>query len=185
VTWGSAVDRHRDELRSQARGGAQRPACDGGGSRPGTGAMDVNRLPVIQAACPACGEVSLSPRQLRMHLPLWGGDWTYRFCCPGCGGEVTRQLTDRTLRLLSSAAVEADFGLDGDGPGPEAPEPHPPPAIRAVAAKLLASKLDLTAVFGAKCPRARPAQPQPTMDSPSQSCTPDCPRRRNASATAS
>ena len=80
-----------------------------------------NWLPVVKAACPACGEVSLSPRQLRMYLPLRGGDWIYRFRCPGCGSEIARSLTDRTLGLLASAAVEADFGLDG----PEAPEPSP------------------------------------------------------------
>ena len=64
-------------------------------------------MTTIKASCPTCGEVELTPADVRLmvcsHAPLS----YYAFDCRGCGDEVRKPADDHVVSLLVSGGVPA------------------------------------------------------------------------------
>ena len=64
-------------------------------------------MTTIKASCPTCGEVELTPEDVRLmvcsHQPLS----YYAFCCPTCECEVRKPADDHVVSLLISGGVPA------------------------------------------------------------------------------
>ncbi|MHB1615001.1 MAG: hypothetical protein ACYCXA_12515 [Actinomycetes bacterium] len=65
-------------------------------------------MTTIKASCPDCGDVELTPRQLRLvvcnHAP-----WSfYSFACPACRVEVRKSADREIITLLVGGAVVAE-----------------------------------------------------------------------------
>lgn len=80
----------------------------------------------ITASCPFCGDVELTPPQVR--LRVWSVEqWChYSFDCPECREEIRRPASPDVVRLLVSGGVVA---VRQEVPG-EALEEHDGPPIR-------------------------------------------------------
>jgi hypothetical protein len=60
----------------------------------------------IKATCPDCGEVDLTPKDVRLEIGGSGGaDSTYGFTCPTCRDFVRKPADERVVRLLLSGGV--------------------------------------------------------------------------------
>ncbi|MGH8870185.1 MAG: hypothetical protein ACRDYU_19620 [Actinomycetes bacterium] len=65
-------------------------------------------MTTIKASCPVCGDVELTPDQMRL-VVCSKADWSYyAFDCPGCADEVSRGADDEVVRLLISGGVRAE-----------------------------------------------------------------------------
>jgi hypothetical protein len=65
-------------------------------------------MTTIKASCPVCGDVELTPDQMRLTVCTYA-DWSYyAFDCPGCADEVRRHADEEVVRLLVSGGVKAE-----------------------------------------------------------------------------
>ncbi|HWH31787.1 MAG TPA: hypothetical protein VNU01_03865 [Egibacteraceae bacterium] len=63
-------------------------------------------MTTIKATCPDCGEVSLTPDEMALHVDSSGGGRSsYAFMCPDCGEDVRKPADERIVRLLLSGGV--------------------------------------------------------------------------------
>jgi hypothetical protein len=62
-------------------------------------------MTVIKASCPACGDVELTPRQVRLVVCSVEARSFYSFSCSGCGDEVRKHAGTDVVALLSSGGV--------------------------------------------------------------------------------
>ena len=63
-------------------------------------------MTTIKATCPDCGEVSLTPDEMALHVDSSGaGRSSYEFSCPACGDAIRKPADDRIVRLLMSGGV--------------------------------------------------------------------------------
>lgn len=75
-------------------------------------------MTTIKATCPICGDVDLTPADVRLTVASAAGWATYTFKCGGCEDFIEKNADDEVVALLSSAGVSVDHV-----PG-EAFEPH-------------------------------------------------------------
>lgn len=62
-------------------------------------------MTTIKASCPTCGDVTLTPDDVRLvvcTVPSWS---FYAFGCPECEDEVRKAATDDVVRLLRSGGI--------------------------------------------------------------------------------
>jgi hypothetical protein len=62
-------------------------------------------MTTIKATCPTCGDVELTPRQLRLVVATKPGLSYYSFSCTRCREVVRRQAGDDVVRILVSGGV--------------------------------------------------------------------------------
>lgn len=66
-------------------------------------------MATIKATCPVCGDVDLTPRQVRVRIVEAVDESlahrTYSFDCPACRELVEKSADGEVVRLLSSAGV--------------------------------------------------------------------------------
>ncbi len=66
-------------------------------------------MATIKATCPMCGDVDLTPRQVRVRvveaLEESHSRRTYAFGCPTCHEDVEKPADEEVVRLLASAGV--------------------------------------------------------------------------------
>lgn len=82
-------------------------------------------MTTIKASCPICGDVSLTPDQVRMVVctrPEWS---YYAFSCPTCHDEVSKAADEEIVALLVSGGVPLEHWVIPA----EALEPHTGEAI--------------------------------------------------------
>jgi uncharacterized C2H2 Zn-finger protein len=61
---------------------------------------------IVQATCPRCGDVELTPRDLELRVCTLAAASTYIFNCPRCEQIVVKPASDgRVVTLLSSVGV--------------------------------------------------------------------------------
>lgn len=82
-------------------------------------------MTTIKASCPCCGDVVLTPAQVRLVVCTVPGWSYYRFTCTGCREEVRKPAGDDVVRLLTSGGVVAEAWTVPA----EALEAHDGPAI--------------------------------------------------------
>ena len=82
-------------------------------------------MTTIKASCPDCGEVELTPADVRLMVCSYSPLSYYAFDCDTCRGEVRKPADDHVVSLLLSGGVEA---VVWELPA-EALEPHEGPAI--------------------------------------------------------
>ncbi|MGH3441795.1 MAG: hypothetical protein ACRDUY_07085 [Nitriliruptorales bacterium] len=68
-------------------------------------------MTTIRATCPTCGEVDLTPDDIRLTVVRTtraevGPDSHYTFTCPSCDESVAKPATERIARLLMGGGVE-------------------------------------------------------------------------------
>jgi predicted RNA-binding Zn-ribbon protein involved in translation (DUF1610 family) len=62
-------------------------------------------MTTIKASCPMCGDVELTPDQMRLVVCSYP-DWSYyAFDCPHCKDEVRRHADDEVVTLLVTGGV--------------------------------------------------------------------------------
>ncbi|MGQ7296907.1 hypothetical protein [Quadrisphaera sp. KR29] len=65
-------------------------------------------MTTIKASCPTCGDVELTPPQVRL-VVCTVAEWSfYAFGCPRCVEEVRKHATDDVVRLLTTGGVPAE-----------------------------------------------------------------------------
>src|SRR4051812_39463583 len=83
-------------------------------------------MTTIKAACPMCGEVELTSRDIALRICKPRQSLSrYEFICPGCSNEVTKPADEHIQSLLISGGVAPEL-LDIPA---EAFEDHHGPAI--------------------------------------------------------
>ena len=82
-------------------------------------------MTTIKASCPACGDVELTPAQVRLVVCTVSAWSFYSFACPVCTDEVRKHANEDVVRLLTTGGVPAE---DWDVPA-EALEEHAGPTI--------------------------------------------------------
>jgi hypothetical protein len=69
-------------------------------------------MATIKATCPMCGDVDLTPRQVRVRVVEAIHDTdsrrSYAFGCPTCHADVEKPADEEVVRLLTSAGVRID-----------------------------------------------------------------------------
>ena len=69
-------------------------------------------MATIKATCPMCGDVDLTPRQVRVRVVEAIQDTdsrrSYAFGCPMCHVDVEKPADEEVVRLLTSAGVRID-----------------------------------------------------------------------------
>ncbi len=69
-------------------------------------------MATIKATCPMCGDVDLTPRQVRVcvteAIRETDSRSSYVFGCPQCRVDVEKPADDEVVRLLSSAGVRIE-----------------------------------------------------------------------------
>lgn len=69
-------------------------------------------MATIKATCPMCGDVDLTPRQVRVRvveaIAETDSRRSYSFDCPACHERVEKGADDEVVRLLSSAGVRVE-----------------------------------------------------------------------------
>ena len=71
---------------------------------------------VIRTNCPACGDVSVRPKDIRLEV-VGGGEETgarYAFACPVCGRTALGNAESAAVRTLKAAGASATTGPDLD-----------------------------------------------------------------------
>lgn len=74
----------------------------------------------IKASCPVCGDVELTPPDVRLMVGMRSGSW-YRFRCATCTDVVWKEAPQNVIRLLRSVGVAeeeipAEAGEQHHGP---------------------------------------------------------------------
>ncbi len=65
-------------------------------------------MTTIKATCPACGDVELTPAQVRLvvcSVTAWS---FYAFDCEGCVEEVRKHASEDVVRLLTTGGVSSE-----------------------------------------------------------------------------
>ena len=62
-------------------------------------------MTTIKATCPTCGDVDLTPDDMRVTVAEEAGWSTYSFTCKTCAEPVTKPADDEIVRLLTGAGV--------------------------------------------------------------------------------
>ncbi len=65
-------------------------------------------MTTIKASCPTCGDVTLTPADVRLvvcTVPAWS---FYAFACTACDQEVRKAATEDVVRLLRSGGIVAE-----------------------------------------------------------------------------
>ncbi len=65
-------------------------------------------MTTIKATCPTCGDVDLTPPDVRLTVAEAAGWATYTFRCTKCNESVEKPADDEVVALLSSAGVRMD-----------------------------------------------------------------------------
>ncbi|MBI1376101.1 MAG: hypothetical protein GC157_01240 [Frankiales bacterium] len=69
-------------------------------------------MATIKATCPMCGDVDLTPRQVRVRvieaISECDSRSSYVFGCPQCRTDVEKPADDEVVRLLTSAGVRVE-----------------------------------------------------------------------------
>ena len=69
-------------------------------------------MATIKATCPMCGDVDLTPRQVRVRvveaIHQDESHSSYAFACPSCHLDVEKSADQEVVRLLSTAGVRID-----------------------------------------------------------------------------
>jgi hypothetical protein len=82
-------------------------------------------MTTIKASCPCCGDIDLTPPQVRLvvcSVPVWS---YYTFTCTTCRDEVRKPAAPEIVKLLRTGGVVAETWTVPD----EALEEHTGPAI--------------------------------------------------------
>ncbi len=66
-------------------------------------------MPIIRASCPSCGDVDVSPGQMKVMLCSSNGEASYTFRCPECHMVVAKQIERRIVEVLVAAGVKIQF----------------------------------------------------------------------------
>lgn len=66
-------------------------------------------MTTIKATCPMCGDVDLTPAQVRLTVAEAAGWATYTFTCGTCHDLIEKAADDEVVALLSSAGVCVDL----------------------------------------------------------------------------
>jgi hypothetical protein len=65
-------------------------------------------MTTIKASCPICGDVSLTPREVKV-VSCTRAEWSYyAFTCPECRDEVSKPADDEIVTLLVSGGVPVE-----------------------------------------------------------------------------
>jgi hypothetical protein len=80
-------------------------------------------MTTIKASCPTCGDVELTPRQVRLVVCSVPSRSFYSFQCRGCAEEVRKRAPEDVVALLRSGGVVAEHWVIPaealeDRPGP-------------------------------------------------------------------
>jgi hypothetical protein len=62
----------------------------------------------IRASCPECGDVQLTPKDLRVRVCVDDNAGSYCFECPFCGRSVSKPAERRIVDLLVSSGVQME-----------------------------------------------------------------------------
>lgn len=65
-------------------------------------------MTTIKATCPSCGDVDLTPEDVRVTVARQMGWSTYTFTCPTCRESVSRPADDDVVQLLTGAGVRIE-----------------------------------------------------------------------------
>ncbi|MEZ5157268.1 MAG: hypothetical protein R2720_09720 [Candidatus Nanopelagicales bacterium] len=65
-------------------------------------------MTTIKATCPVCGDVDLTPSEVRLTVAQAAGWATYTFRCGTCHDLIEKAADDEVVALLSSAGVCID-----------------------------------------------------------------------------
>jgi hypothetical protein len=82
---------------------------------------------IIQASCPVCGDVTLTPSDVTLTVCVLPELSSYAFVCPTCSSVVRKPACDHTVGLLTDGGVRVEV-LHIPA---EALEPHTGPALTA------------------------------------------------------
>lgn len=82
-------------------------------------------MTVIKASCPSCGDVELSPRQVRLVVCSIEERSFYSFACSSCGDEVRKHAGEDVVALLRTGGVLPERWVIPA----EVLEPHHGPAL--------------------------------------------------------
>ena len=82
-------------------------------------------MTVIKASCPSCGDVELTPRQVRLVVCSLEERSFYSFSCSECGDEVRKPAGGDVVALLRTGGVLPERWVIPA----EALEPHAGPAL--------------------------------------------------------
>lgn len=75
---------------------------------PRSGGRDIEEVPpvtTIKASCPTCGDVTLTPPDVRLVVCTVAAWSFYAFECTSCTQEVRKAATDDVVRLLRSGGI--------------------------------------------------------------------------------
>jgi hypothetical protein len=68
-------------------------------------------MTTIKASCPICGDVSLSPGQVRV-VSCTRPEWSYyAFSCPNCRDEISKPADEEIVTLLVSGGVPVEHWI--------------------------------------------------------------------------
>jgi predicted RNA-binding Zn-ribbon protein involved in translation (DUF1610 family) len=59
----------------------------------------------VRASCPTCGDVELTTRHVQVDLCETTQRSSYSFQCPSCGVRVSKDASDKVVRILCDAGV--------------------------------------------------------------------------------
>ena len=65
-------------------------------------------MTTIKATCPVCGDVDLTPSDVRLTVAAAAGWAVYTFTCTECHDSIEKPADEEVVALLSSAGVEID-----------------------------------------------------------------------------
>lgn len=65
-------------------------------------------MTTIKATCPVCGDVDLTPNDVRLTVAEAAGWATYTFTCSECHEDIEKPADEEVVALLSSAGVAID-----------------------------------------------------------------------------
>ncbi|MGB2970354.1 MAG: hypothetical protein WBB77_10510, partial [Candidatus Nanopelagicales bacterium] len=71
-------------------------------------AMEATDMTTIKATCPVCGDVDLTPIDVRLTVAESAGWATYTFRCTECHDQVEKPADEEVVALLSIAGVVID-----------------------------------------------------------------------------
>ncbi len=72
------------------------------------GGMEAVSVTTIKATCPTCGDVDLTPPDVRLTVAAAAGWATYTFRCSECHDNIEKPADEEVVALLSSADVAID-----------------------------------------------------------------------------
>jgi hypothetical protein len=69
-------------------------------------------MTTIRTSCQRCGDVELTPDDLRLELSPATGEGSYLFACPFCGATQRRPASHRVVSILLATGVAYDVADD-------------------------------------------------------------------------